>query len=101
MRGVLGRLLLRGGADCGVELLLFKLYCRVLDAVLVEAGFDQRDQRLQGLWALRSLRGEVQRRARAGGEHHEPHDRRAPDHVTLAGDGDGGIEGLGELDELR
>src|SRR3954452_5197147 len=47
----------------------------ILSILLIELAFDQTRQRLDGSGGVRPGRGELDDRARGGGEHHQPHDR--------------------------
>lgn len=69
----------------------------LLDAIFAEPIFHQRDECRQCRLCIRPLGGEIQKRAGASREHHEPHDRRATDRVTISRHGNGSIERLGTL----
>src|SRR5581483_8834773 len=69
-------------------------------ALLAETGLDQGHQGLDRLGALRSLGLELDYRAGAGRQHHEPHDGGAADRLAVAHHAHGGIEALRTLHEL-
>src|ERR1700674_252323 len=68
---------------------------------LTEPRCDQGFERLDGLDGLRSGRLDHDRRARAGGEHHQPHDRGSADGLAMAGHRDVGVEFFRRLHESR
>ena len=68
---------------------------------LTEAVLDERDQRLQCLGSLWPLGGHVQRRAGAGRQHHQAHDRGAADRVAVARYGNNRVIAFGALHEFR
>src|SRR5690554_6130145 len=69
--------------------------------VFIEPAIDQLGNRLDGLARLASGRLHQNGRAGPGRQHHQTHDRGAPNGDPIPGDGDFGVEMIGSSNEPR
>src|SRR5690349_7334976 len=70
-------------------------------SLLIEAARDQIGERRDRAFGVGTAAAQLDRGAGPGGKHHQAHDGPSRNRRAILGDGDLGIELIGELDEAR
>src|SRR3954451_2419771 len=79
----------------------FPVLLPAVSSILIELAFDQAGERLYRSRGIGTRRGDLDDRARRGGEHHQPHDRPARYGGAVFANRNLGAELAGGLDETR